>query len=104
MTTAEMNGDIERPVLTALFALKDLKADCLTDVFTAKTTAQALRQFEMMTRVDPQQSLIAAFPDDWALVHLGCVRDNGLLENAHPVQLAVASDFKRKAAVPAVTE
>ena len=92
--TAEMNGEIERPVLTALFALKDLKADCLTDIFTARTTTQALRQFKMMTRADPEKSLIAAFPEDWALVHLGCVRDNGLLENCHPVQLAVASDFK----------
>lgn len=84
-----------RPLLTALFALKDLKADVLTDVFTARTTAQALRQFEMMARQDPEKSLIAAFPDDWALIHLGCVRDNGLLENSHPVQLAVARDHVR---------
>lgn len=96
MIVSEKNGETERPVLTSLFALKDLKADCLTDVFTSRSPAQALRQFEMMTRADPEKSLLAAFPEDWALVHLGRVRDNGVLENCHPVQMAVASDFKHK--------
>lgn len=93
MNLKDDNDPMNRPVLTALFALKDLKADVLTDVFCARTSAQALRQFEMMTRQDPEKSLIAAFPDDWALIHLGAVRDNGLLENSHPVQIAVARDF-----------
>lgn len=93
MNLVKESDPMNRPVLTALFALKDLKADVLTDVFCARTTSQALRQFEMMTRADPEKSLIAAFPDDWALIHLGYVRDNGLLENGHPVQLAVARDF-----------
>lgn len=90
-----MSQDSNTPVvLCEVFGVKDLKADCLLSVVTDKNKVQGIRSFTMAA--NGEGSLLAQFPDDFALVHLGTIHiDGSSYMFGVPVMLCCVKDVLR---------
>lgn len=83
-----MDNDV---ILCGIFGVKDLKADSITFVYTEKSPHAAMRSFGLNARKD---TVLAQFPDDFALIHLGWISQDGFVRGFEkPVQLCTARDY-----------
>lgn len=83
--------DVDTPLI-GVYGIKDLKADVITFVFCEQTPHSALRSFGASCR--DVKGMLAQYPDDFAVLHLGWVSKRGRLQPFdEPLQLATARDF-----------
>lgn len=65
-----------------LYAVRDVKADDINDqVMVCKADAVAVRSFsDALASTDPR-SLMAKYPDDYELLELGAIHEDGRIES-----------------------
>lgn len=83
-----------------IFAVKDMKAGIYLQPNVQRTVADAIRTWEMLANDDRSDSLIARFPNDFRLFHIGTFDPvNGRLSVLEdPSDLGSAADFKKASA------
>lgn len=82
-------------MITILLAVRDQKANCFTQPFTAPSRAIALRSWtDQLNDPDNRKHDQVRHPEDFSLWILGEYDDNhGLISPKTPEQLAIASDL-----------
>lgn len=79
-------------MITRIYAIHDVKADCYMQTFNCKTDGQATRQFQ--DTMSQENSLIAKHPQDFTLFLLGTYDDNnGKIEPNTPISLGNGVEF-----------
>lgn len=77
-----------------IVGIKDVKADTMTQYYVEANVYAAMRSFSAAAG-DPN-SILAKFPDDFALYHIGFLTDTGKgIIFDDPVRLALAGEFCR---------
>lgn len=94
MNDVEKNALLSSKVPPAfvIVAVKDVKADEVLHPSFARNIFEAVRGFTVSAQ--DNNSLLARFPDDFCLVHLGCLYPDGRIESFdRPVVLSFAREF-----------
>lgn len=82
--------------VSRLFVVKDVKANIHTNPHFLRSTAEALRSWEVVANDD--NSMISKFPNDFNLYELGILDEETATFHPHksPVDLGAAASVKRK--------
>jgi hypothetical protein len=91
-----VNGQQQETNYKRLYSVRDSKAECYLQVFTAKTAGEALRGFTR--EANNRQSIIGEHPEDFALFELGywCEDTGTLMPHEQNRNLGLAADFVQK--------
>jgi len=82
-------------VIHQVFAIFDSKVQAFATPWFSRSESEALRA--VTAAMDDAQSLLAKFPEDYSVHHLGSFDDEtGILEQKLPVNLGLVAVFKRK--------
>jgi len=89
-------------MLVQIFAIYDSKAESYLQPFFSQTRGSAIRAFTDSVNDTTGESQFAKHPEDYTLFHLGEFDDQNakLTENATPISLGVAIEFKKTYSSP----